>query len=41
MADQPQTAVCPECAAYHGPDLGELDPESGVYICIRGHRFYP
>ncbi|MFI6883943.1 hypothetical protein [Streptosporangium canum] len=43
MADQelPSTAICPDCAACHGPDLGQLDPETGMYVCIRGHRFYP
>lgn len=37
--DAPETAVCPSCAASDGQDLGERDPDTGVYRCVRGHAF--
>lgn len=40
MSNKPTTVVCPECAAYHGWDVGVLNPETGRYTCLRGHEFY-
>ena len=34
----PSVTLCPTCAAHHGDDLGELQPD-GTYRCIRGHVY--
>ncbi len=38
-SDAPETAVCPSCAVSDGQDVGERDPATGAYRCVRGHVF--